>query len=124
MTERHKDIVQRLRMVTVGCQRDMHEPDEQGVFARVLGTDLDNACGDRVDVDLLKFGSHEIVIVIDQFIPEYLGGYHVHEVFNLADLLAIVRGVDIDSDEQSELREMAKRTVGEDVSTIEGGDDE
>lgn len=100
MTERHKDIVRRLRMVTVGCQRDMHEPDEQGVFARVLGTDLDNACGDRVDVELLKFGSHEIVVAIEQYIPEYLGVYHVHDVFNLADLLAIVRGVDIGDDDE------------------------
>ena len=95
MTERHKDIVRRLRMVTVGCRRDMHEPDEQGVFARVLGTDLDNACGDRIDADLLESGSHEIVVVIDQYEPEYLGGDYRHEIFNLADLLAIVRGVDI-----------------------------
>lgn len=100
MTERHKDIVRRLRAVTVGCQRDMHEPDEQGVWAHVIGTTLDNAFGNRIDASLLESGSQEIVVVIDQFTE---GKYGVltsgHEVINLADLLAIVRGVDIGGDD-------------------------
>ena len=96
MTERHKDIVRRLRAVTVGCQRDMHEPDEQGVFALVFGTNLDNAFGNHIDAGLLEKGSHEIVVIIDQYEEDQYGELvHAHDVFNLADLLAIVRGVDI-----------------------------
>ena len=92
MTERHKDIVRRLRAIN----------DPEPICA----------------LEMVGLYQYELVVISE---GEGLG--HVN-TFNLADLLAIVRGVDIDSDKQSELREMARLTVGEDISAIEGDDDD
>ena len=101
MNQRHKDIIKRLRAVTVGCREDMHEPDEQGVFARAIGTDLDNSFGSMIDASLIEKGAQEIVIVLDQYWEDNYGELgHTHDVFNLADLLAIVRNVDIEEDDK------------------------
>jgi hypothetical protein len=40
------ETLKRLRDKTNRCRQDMHEPDEQDVYAVVTGTHLDNAMGD------------------------------------------------------------------------------
>jgi hypothetical protein len=80
--------LKRLLEITRGCQPDMHEPDEQGVRARVIGTILDNAMGDRIDSRLLERGAHEIVVVLERF-DESLG--FMTERFSLANLVALAR---------------------------------
>lgn len=92
MTERHKDIVRRLRAI--------NDPEPICALEMV----------DNYQYELIVISGGE-------------GPGHVN-TFSLADLLDIVRGVDIDSDEQSELREMARLTVGGDISTIEGEEDD
>lgn len=70
--ERLRDALNRLMLVTVGCRRSMHEPDEQGVDAKVAGWVLDNVGESR-----------EICVHITQ-------GDRV-EVLNLAMLIALAR---------------------------------
>jgi hypothetical protein len=83
MDERMKSIFQHLRLVTQGCRDDMHEPDEQDVKARVVGTVLDNAHGTMIDESMIVGGRQEIVVIIDR-----LGR---QDKFNLADLIALAR---------------------------------
>jgi hypothetical protein len=78
----------RLSAATAGCRRDMHEPDEQGLQARVVGFKLDNAQGEDVTEHGLEMGYQELVVVLDRLYPK--GGQKV-ERFNLADLLALAR---------------------------------
>lgn len=75
-----REIVTRLRSVTSACREDMHEPDEQGVYAKVQGNHLDNAMGSTPEQNC-----GEIVVLVGN---ENSGQ---KEWFNLADLLAIVR---------------------------------
>lgn len=95
MNQRHKDIIKRLRAVTVGCSPDMHEPDEQEVSARVVGYRLDNACGSSIELHKIIEGYQEYVIIVEAGRHEPYPAVH-SEAFNLADLLAIVRNVDIE----------------------------
>lgn len=37
-------MVQELVNLTRDCRPDMHEPDEQGLYGRMIGDGLDNAC--------------------------------------------------------------------------------
>lgn len=83
--QRHARIRAALRSVTRGAREDMHEPDEQGIKARVIGDHLDNAMGAAVMPDLLIRGAHEFVVVIEQLDDS---GMRV-EQFNLADLIAM-----------------------------------
>lgn len=79
--------LERLRSITYGCRPDMHEPDEQGLRARVVGDHLDNACGDHIGVDQITRGFQEFVVILERFDDEVKGV----EVFNLADLIALAR---------------------------------
>jgi hypothetical protein len=88
MDQRLMSIGARLSAATAGCRPDMHEPDEQGLQARVVGFKLDNAQGDRITEHGLEAGYQELVIVLDRLYPQ--GGQKV-ERFNLADLLALAR---------------------------------
>ena len=45
-----KERLDKLQMFTISCRDDMHEPDEQGISAIVLGNHLDNAMGDYPEV--------------------------------------------------------------------------
>lgn len=70
---------------------DWHEPDEQGIVARVVGSRLDNAFGPRSApgmplVDAEVDGVSELRVVLEHVVYE-----HQHEcrvVVNLADLLS------------------------------------
>lgn len=75
--------LERLRSITEGCRPDMHEPDEQGLRARVVGDHIDNACGDWINVDAIVGGFQEFVVILDR------NGRK--ECFNLATLLALAR---------------------------------
>ena len=75
-----------LRHITRDCRPDMHEPDDQGIKAHVIGDHLDNAMGSSIIEPLLEQHAHEIVVIIrrkDYDPPLYR--------FNLADLIAMAR---------------------------------
>lgn len=79
-TDRLIEIRDRLIEKTAECRVDMHEPDEQGVYASVTGTHLDNAFGSDPFNNQCEFsvGLHD--------------GYGNETVwFNLADLIALAR---------------------------------
>lgn len=71
-----KVYAKKLRDFTKECRVDMHEPDEQGVSARVTGRYFDNAYGDsgygKEKIVILKKGKKEFKI-------------------NLATLIAVAR---------------------------------
>lgn len=83
----HERLI-RLRDVTEGCLEDMHEPDEQGIRAHIVGTHLDNAFGEHIDERLINTGSQEYVVIIERC-PEQ--GHQMIERFNLATLIALAR---------------------------------
>ena len=60
-----------------GLRRDWHEPDEQGISAKVIGKQLDNAFGETID-----FPNRECVVVL------YHDKKEVGRI-NLATLLAV-----------------------------------
>ena len=73
-----------------GLRPDWHEPDEQGVGARIIGTHLDNAFGAMAGrsispFDGREFGEFNIVLTVedDEGVPQDAA------VVNLASLLAI-----------------------------------
>ena len=82
---RFYSILKRLQIATSECRPDMHEPDEQGISARILGYKLDNARGDNISGVALQEGWQEFVVVISD---EALGQDYL---FNLADLIALAR---------------------------------
>lgn len=73
-------FAQRLLMMTLTCRPDMHEPDEQGITAEVLGRILDNAHGDNG-----RSGEYVVQLTLD-----IQQGKRV-ENFNLATLIALAR---------------------------------
>lgn len=48
-----------------GMRLDWHEPDEQDVTARVIGTLLDNAMGNRVEQAAIDGGYQELVVEVN-----------------------------------------------------------
>lgn len=87
LDERVTEILGRLQAITKDCRPDMHEPDEQGLRARVIGNYLDNACGDSISSHAIEGGFQEFVVVLER----YANSGHVIEKFNLADLIALAR---------------------------------
>jgi len=81
----HREMHARLLAITSDCRDDMHEPDEQGLSARVIGTYLDNAFGDSVTGEFLERGHQEIVVVLARDDDGRV------EKFNLASLIALAR---------------------------------
>ncbi len=59
-----KERLGRLKEFTEDCREDMHEPDEQGIEAIVLGNHLDNAFGEQIGVEGLERGYHEFVVIL------------------------------------------------------------
>ena len=80
---RDEKTFRELLAITNGCRQDMHEPDEQGLEARVVGTRLDNAMGNSIDPAAVLHGHQEIIIVLDR------DGWTLR--LNLADLIAYAR---------------------------------
>ena len=77
----------RLNRITDKCNVEMHEPDNSGVTARVIGYKLDNAMGDAIIEKALKDGWQELVVIIDN--------NGKNEQFNLACLIALARKASI-----------------------------
>ena len=75
-----REFLDRLRAVTAGCRDDMHEPDEQGIDARVTGYRLDNAMGDDPHSNIGEYTVGIVNTVTDRT-----------EWFNLATLIAMAR---------------------------------
>ena len=81
----NKDLgIDRLLGITEGCRPDMHEPDEQGVKARIVGDHLDNAFGAHIAPELITKGGQEYVVILERFDGETIR----YEAFNLANLIA------------------------------------
>ena len=78
------DFGKRLLKITEGCRKDMHEPDEMGVSAFVIGTILDNAMGEEILEEFIEKNHQEIVVIIRNDIGHT-------ENFNLATLIAYAR---------------------------------
>jgi hypothetical protein len=76
-------FAKRLLAITDGCRDDMHEPDNQGVTAKVAGDYLDNAMGDDGICD-------EMFVAITKDHDHDRGDFHT-ENFNLATLIALAR---------------------------------
>jgi hypothetical protein len=80
--------LKRLKNITKNCRPDMHEPDEQGISAMVVGDHLDNAHGSSVGRGYnIERGLcyQEFVVVLKN---EETGEM---EPFNLATLIALAR---------------------------------
>lgn len=86
LREHHRDMLTRLLAITSDCRECMHEPDEQGLTARVVGTILDNAFGDHVSEEFQERGLQELVVILERSDGRA-------EQFNLASLLALARRV-------------------------------
>lgn len=83
-----EDFLGRLTEVTKGCRPDMHEPDEQGVDAIVIGNQFDNASGDKPYFPMRSgtvYPYSEITVCI--FREDTIQ----YEWFNLATLIAVAR---------------------------------
>ncbi len=80
----HRELHARLLAITDGCRDDMHEPDEQGLSARVVGSHLDNAFGDHISGEFLEKGYQELVVILNRDDGRA-------EKFNLASLIALAR---------------------------------
>lgn len=79
--DRHdQEFLDRLRAATADCRDDMHEPDNNGIDARVTGYHLDNAMGDD---PLHNCGEYTVGIVNTETDRT--------EWFNLATLIAMAR---------------------------------
>lgn len=81
LPQHHKQLASFLK----NCREDMHEPDEQGIKATVVGDHLDNAFGDRVATDAIVGGYQELVVLIRN---ENKDTFHA---VNLATLIALAR---------------------------------
>lgn len=78
-----------LKKFTADCRPDMHEPDEQGITASIVGTRLDNAFGDMIDGNCIDGAFQEQVVVLHR-----ADGSSCR--INLATLIALARTADLD----------------------------
>lgn len=79
-----KRLSKKLLGFTKSCREDMHEPDEQGISARVVGSKLDNAFGECIREDAITDGWQEFVVILENKDYEQLQ-------INLASLIALAR---------------------------------
>jgi hypothetical protein len=79
---REQEILRQLKLFTVDCRFDMHEPDEQGISAEVVGDHLDNAMGNCIMAE--SNIRQEFVVILKNEDNEELK-------VNLADLIALAR---------------------------------
>ena len=80
-----KKLLKGLQSFTKECRDDMHEPDEQGIEARIVGYKLDNAFGEDVGED----GYLEYVIILENDKGQTFK-------INLASLIALARLAKVD----------------------------
>ncbi len=80
-----KRMLERLQKITKNCREDMHEPDNQGIIAKVTGTHLDNAMGSDPYTNSQEF---TVGIIHDDGSAD--------EWFNLATLIALARKAKLD----------------------------
>lgn len=78
----------RLEEITKECRLDMHEPNEAGVNASVVGYDLDNAMGHRIKSVAIEKGYQELIVIIRNEHTDKT------ERINLATLIALARLAD------------------------------
>lgn len=78
----------RLLSITKGCRPDMHEPDEQGLSARVIGDKLDNAYMEEINPEFLENGWQELIVILER---DYGTKGKQVEKFNLSTLIALAR---------------------------------
>jgi hypothetical protein len=81
--EQLRPVLAELQAFTEPCRIDMHEPDEQGLTAHVVGSKLDNAHGTQIQPWMLLNDCHEMIV--------YLQRDGDAAAFNLADLIALAR---------------------------------
>lgn len=78
-----------LKKFTADCRPDMHEPDEQGLSASVVGTRLDNAFGTMIEGSCLDGNFQESVVILHK-------ADGTSRRFNLATLIALARAADLE----------------------------
>ena len=83
-----QNTLDKLNAITTGCRDDMHEPDEQGITAKVIGTCLDNACGEDISDEANFRGYQEMIVIIERGEDS--------TPFNLATLIALARKAKLD----------------------------
>ena len=83
LTEHMQATLAKVLAATRGCRPDMHELDEQGIDASIVGCNLDNAMGNHVDLNAIKEGYQEFVVVLRR-------DGQILEI-NLASLIALAR---------------------------------
>lgn len=82
---RMDQILKELQEFTKECREDMHEPDNQGIDAWIVGNHLDNAFGNAIVTDLMNSGSQEFIVVMENQSTDK------QMKINLADLIALAR---------------------------------
>jgi len=82
-----KKFDDRLLQITRGCRPDMHEPDEHGIKARIVGDHLDNAFGEDIRIEAIEGNFQEFVVILER---DTNHGRKT-EKFNLATLIALAR---------------------------------
>lgn len=80
-----EEMLTRLNSITADCREDMHEPDEQDIFADVVGTHLDNAMGDVAP----PHNCGEFLVKITKKTDSTKTTKS--DIFNLASLIALAR---------------------------------
>ena len=86
-----KDVLEKLLQITEGCRDNMHEPDEQGLSAKVYGSRLDNAFPTKGKFVNVHQESELKVKLIRESDGEVEASF-----FNLADLIALARKANLD----------------------------
>lgn len=83
-----KKFADRLIKITEFCRDDMHKPDEQGLYARIVGNHLNNAFDEDIRIEAIEGDFQEFVVILerDESIPRAK-----KEKFNLATLIALAR---------------------------------
>lgn len=77
--------LENLRAFTINCRESMHEPDEQGISAHVVGDHLDNAMGSNINETLILQHNQELVVILQK------ESAHHPLMINLANLIALAR---------------------------------
>jgi hypothetical protein len=78
-------LLKGLNEITKDCREDMHEPDEQEVYAEVRGEKLDNAFGEDTGPYTREF----VVMLRNEITNKYF-------YINLASLIALARKAQLD----------------------------
>jgi hypothetical protein len=83
--QKMREELDELVRFTHGCREDMHEPDEQGIDAHIVGNHLDNAFGNGVVKEMMDEGCQEFVVILENENTDK------QMKINLANLIALAR---------------------------------